>query len=73
MPAFDGRGPLGQGPLTGRGLGRCNPNTNSSQRVIQNPNRGLGRGLPPGGGRGLGRFVPSSYSVTPHFTNGPPK
>ena len=23
MPAQDGTGPLGQGPLTGRGLGRC--------------------------------------------------
>ncbi|MBU5689764.1 MAG: DUF5320 domain-containing protein [Candidatus Aenigmatarchaeota archaeon] len=23
MPGRDGTGPLGQGPLTGRGLGRC--------------------------------------------------
>ena len=73
MPAFDGSGPLGQGPQTGRGLGRCNPDANPHQRVIQNPRRGLGRGLPPGGGRGLGRFVSLSYSDTQHFTNGPPK
>lgn len=25
MPGRDGRGPLGQGPMTGRGLGNCNP------------------------------------------------
>lgn len=24
MPARDGTGPMGQGPYTGRGLGRCN-------------------------------------------------
>ncbi|GAI57618.1 unnamed protein product, partial [marine sediment metagenome] len=23
MPGFDGTGPLGQGPMTGRGLGFC--------------------------------------------------
>ena len=23
MPAFDGTGPQGKGPLTGRGMGRC--------------------------------------------------
>lgn len=23
MPGFDGTGPRGQGPMTGRGLGRC--------------------------------------------------
>jgi len=25
MPRQDGRGPLGQGPRTGRGLGKCKP------------------------------------------------
>lgn len=24
MPRFDGSGPMGQGPMTGRGLGSCN-------------------------------------------------
>jgi len=24
MPRFDGTGPFGRGPLTGRGMGRCN-------------------------------------------------
>ncbi len=31
MPGFDGTGPLGRGPMTGRGLGRC---------------RGFGRRIP---------------------------
>ncbi len=25
MPGFDRTGPVGQGPKTGRGLGKCNP------------------------------------------------
>ena len=39
MPGRDGRGPQGEGPLSGRGLGPCG--------------RGLARGK--GFGRGLGR------------------
>ncbi len=39
MPNLDGTGPLGKGPKTGRGLGRC---------------QGNGTGLRPGFGRGLG-------------------
>lgn len=40
MPAQDKTGPLGEGPLTGRGLGPCG--------------RGLRRGLGRGFGNGLG-------------------
>lgn len=41
MPGQDGTGPMGQGPMTGRGLGPC----------------GLGwRRWGQGGGRGLGRL-----------------
>ena len=36
MPGFDGRGPMGQGPMSGRGMGPCA--------------RGSGRGMR--GGRG---------------------
>ncbi|MCK9548793.1 MAG: DUF5320 domain-containing protein, partial [Sphaerochaeta sp.] len=25
MPRYDGTGPWGYGPMTGRGMGRCNP------------------------------------------------
>ncbi|HOP65805.1 MAG TPA: DUF5320 domain-containing protein [Bacilli bacterium] len=40
MPKLDGTGPLGEGPKTGRGLGKCNPDTknNDSRR----PRNGLG-------------------------------
>ncbi len=38
MPAKDGTGPLGKGPMTGRGLGPCN----KGKKVFRG--RGLGRG-----------------------------
>mgnify|MGYP006293788227 CR=1 FL=1 len=60
MPGFDRTGPSGQGPMTGRGLGRCNPNTRdipadiaNNQDYRDNPlGRGFGRGF--GRGRGFG-------------------
>ena len=55
MPGMDGTGPLGQGALTGRGLGPCG--------------RGLGvrRGL----GRGFGRrcWVPQGYAYPTRAVN----
>jgi len=67
MPNRDGTGPLGQGPLTGRGLGRCNPRPpkETPEQIIPTPTNpnivgrgrgGVGRGLGLGRGRGLGRF-----------------
>ncbi len=64
MPGFNGTGPEGKGPLTGRRLGRCNPDNNKSN--TDNPEsdfpanagrgRGYGRGFAAGGrGRGPGR------------------
>jgi hypothetical protein len=67
MPRFNGTGPNGQGPMTGRGLGICNPDNvnpnqqNNSTNVVQRPisrffgwcRGGFGRGL--GMGRGFGR------------------
>jgi len=44
MPNRDKTGPLGQGPLTGRGFGPCGGG------------RGFGFGCGRGFGRGLGRF-----------------
>ena len=44
MPTFDGTGPQGQGPMTGRGMGRC-----AAGRRF---GFGCGRGIK----RGLGRF-----------------
>ncbi len=48
MPGFDQSGPLGQGPLTGGGRGRCAGYAGAGQ------GRGRGRG-PCGGGRARGR------------------
>ncbi|NLP43547.1 MAG: DUF5320 domain-containing protein [Peptococcaceae bacterium] len=53
MPGFDGTGPLGQGPLTGRGLGLCNPD--SPQVGAFRPGRGFGRGIGRCFGRGFAR------------------
>ena len=39
MPAQDGTGPNGQGPMTGRGLGPCGGG------MRRGCSRGLGRGL----------------------------
>ena len=48
MPAQDGTGPQGQGPLTGRGLGPCGRGLARG--------RGMGRGF--GRGRGFGVMQP---------------
>ena len=52
MPGFNGTGPRGDGPMTGRGQGRCNPGRVSNglgSRIVS----GLGRGR--SSDRGLGR------------------
>ncbi|MBU2502105.1 DUF5320 domain-containing protein [bacterium] len=61
MPGENGRGPLGQGPRTGRGLGRCGVPQRDDQPVNETPapdgqgqGRGFGRGLGRGFGRGAG-------------------
>jgi len=55
MPGFDGTGPRGLGPLTGRGRGFCLTGISpvSAQPVSIYRGRGFGRGR--GGGRGMGR------------------
>ncbi|MDA3932391.1 MAG: DUF5320 domain-containing protein [Tenericutes bacterium] len=54
MPRRNGAGPVGNGPMTGRGMGLCN--TNQEDNV-----RGLGRGFSRGNGRGMG----FGYNSTP--------
>lgn len=74
MPSYDGMGPLGQGPMTGRGQGYCIlPYTKvpRSEEYEQNipygrtqPIPGYGRGygdLSYGRGRGYGRGYGPSY------------
>ena len=50
MPGLDGTGPWGMGPMTGRGLGWCNP-----YGAFGRGWRGRGRGRGLGFGRGFGR------------------
>ena len=50
MPRGNGTGPMGEGAMTGRGLGRCSGTFNAGAA------RGAGRGFAGrGGGCGLGR------------------
>jgi len=46
MPARDGTGPRGEGPMTGRGQGNCNPDNKTTS---------FGRGCGCGRGRGCGQ------------------
>lgn len=52
MPRFDGTGPLGKGPGTGRGLGKCKENDQKDDGVFT---RGRGFGLLFGRGRNMWR------------------
>ncbi len=57
MPNFDGTGPEGKGPQTGRGYGKCKAAKNSPQPQPNFSARGksFGRGRGFGSGRGSGR------------------
>jgi hypothetical protein len=57
MPGFDGTGPMGMGPMTGGGWGRCNPYGQYSRPF---PWRGVG----PWFGRGRGRGYRYRYWAT---------
>ena len=52
MPGFDRSGPMGAGPMTGRGLGRCTP---QGRQMLAGGGYGAGYGFGRGGGRGFGR------------------
>jgi len=68
MPGFNQTGPMGQGPMTGRKMGRCSSPENTPQNRTAQANdnandvqaetfqgRGFGRGRGRGkGGQGLG-------------------
>lgn len=56
MPGFNGQGPQGQGPRSGRGAGRCNSQT-SPDTPAAGRGGGLGRGPGPGKGRGPGQAL----------------
>ncbi|MCK5137467.1 MAG: DUF5320 domain-containing protein [Bacteroidales bacterium] len=60
MPGFDRTGPEGEGPRTGRALGKCDPKTQTPGKDVkgeESPDeRGFGRGFGRGRNFGRGRF-----------------
>ncbi|MCD6216143.1 MAG: DUF5320 domain-containing protein [Candidatus Aenigmarchaeota archaeon] len=57
MPGYDGTGPEGKGPMTGRGRGYCIIPTTEKKEPTYRPRFrpfGLGRGRGRGFGRGFG-------------------
>ena len=53
MPRYDRTGPMGAGPRTGWGLGRCGAYAAGGLRALGGVFRGVGQGgFPSGGGRG---------------------
>lgn len=70
MAGFDGRGPQGMGPMSGRGRGRCN--FAASGQGIYNGGAGFGARRGFGGGRCFGRraaeygnFGQTAYQPSP--------
>jgi len=65
MPGLDGKGPQGQGSMTGRGLGRCADGKNVDETGNVERGEGTffarGRGVGRGGGRGLGRGMRNRF------------
>ncbi len=62
MPRLDNTGPNGNGSMTGRGLGKCNSNSQSTNGQGMGKNNGMGRrnnnaqnGSGRGSGKGTGR------------------
>jgi hypothetical protein len=59
MPGLNRKGPNGEGAMTGRRMGRCNPDNKgkTDDEILQNrtPAEPLGQGMGQGMGRGLGR------------------
>jgi len=58
MSGFDGTGPMGAGPMTGRGQGQCNPAGTGYRPAY---GRGFGYGMGYGRGRGFRGGVGSGF------------
>jgi len=78
MPAFDGTGPMGQGPRTGWGMGYCPPGPPVYTRPPQyyggwgRGRGGYGRGMGYGRGYGRGFGRGRSWGWAPPFPGGYP-
>ena len=72
MPGGDGTGPVGHGPMTGRGAGLCAGYTTPGY-TTPGYGRGLGRSAKRGfWGRGRG-FGWRNYSLEPYYSHVPSK
>jgi hypothetical protein len=54
MAGLNQKGPMNEGPMTGRGRGLCNKN-DDRQRYLERGGAGLGRGMGRCGSQGMGR------------------
>ena len=75
MPGFDGMGPTGAGPRTGRGLGRCTGGPvgrfgAGRGRAGFGFNRGFGFGRGFGMGRRGGYYYDQAYGYDPAYNKG---
>jgi hypothetical protein len=74
MPRFDQKGPAGQGPMTGRRMGKCTnfgaiktyqteEKNQIAENLQENPHRGLGlgRGVGRRGSRGRGLGMQNGF------------
>ena len=76
MPGFNQRGPMNEGPMTGRRRGDCvrgvdtGPQNSTFAPMGNGRGRGMGRraGQGPGGGRGYGRMSTDSSVPTSEET-----
>lgn len=81
MPGGDRTGPMGRGPMTGRGLGLCAGNSNPGYANPSGSGYGRGFGFGRGRGRGFGRgywgrgrgFWWRGYSPEPYYQPTPNK
>jgi hypothetical protein len=53
MPRMNGTGPEGEGPKTGRGLGKCKKT--SPEEISEKIGKRLGKRRKSGGGEGMGK------------------
>jgi hypothetical protein len=75
MSGLNRKGPEGEGPMTGRRMGHCNPENKgkTDQEILQNrmsslqPGQGQGRGSGLGQGRGLGKGLKSGRGMRSRF------
>ena len=65
MPARNGTGPMGQGPMTGRGLGNCTGAYRTAYGYRMGLGMGRGAGFGMGRRAGFGMGAGSFYNVAP--------